>query len=230
MVFAAASPPKSYPFYNLTKGHKHIRPNVNSYWRHLTLSSYEVYEAIYNSCKDHRGRVNCKSPRSIHHHHIRQSTSLTSALVPDFSAQFLTAKTPLNTIEKTWTRLLSDQRNISNSVHPKGLAMATMYMLHIERYLPNEKPLDNNKTIGVSTERRELLKAFGNWVPCQCKQACGVEWNFADDIGLHRGGNAKDCRLVEVVDKQILKNLSIEKDVEVLKLTKKKWRDSRAPH
>ncbi|KJZ75127.1 hypothetical protein HIM_05613 [Hirsutella minnesotensis 3608] len=30
----------------------------------------------------------------------------------------------------------------------------------------------------VAPKRRQLLKAFGNWVACRCKATCDVEWNF----------------------------------------------------
>lgn len=49
-------------FYTLTDGPEHIRPEANSYWRYLTPAAYDIYEQIYNECKDNspRGWVYCK--------------------------------------------------------------------------------------------------------------------------------------------------------------------------
>ena len=152
--------------------------------------------------------------------------------VPVFANQFDPQLTQLETIKKVWARLLRDQSNISNSMHPKGFAMATLYMLHIERFLPQEKPKDDEQLEGrVSTDRRELLKRFGNWVPCECSRRCGCEWNFANDVGVHRGGNKRKCDLIKVLGEPSLKDLSIrDNEIERMKGTKKAWENSRTLH
>lgn len=87
--------------------------------------------------------------------------------------------------------------------------MATLYMLHIERFLSGERPQDANKTAGaVDLQRRELLKRYGNWVQCQCNRSCGLEWNFANDVGLHRGDHGKQgCAILELFWKTSLETL-----------------------
>jgi calcium-independent phospholipase A2-gamma len=60
--------------------------------------------------------------------------------------------------------------------------MAVLYMLHIETSLDVSRK-------EVDTGQREKLKRFSKWVPCQCRQPCGREWNFVNEIGLSRGGD-----------------------------------------
>jgi hypothetical protein len=229
MLSAPTFPMRSYPFYSLTKGHKYIRPDAKSYWRHLTVSSHEIYNVIYNSCKDPKGRVPCKSsyvgsfPLTF-----PENVRLTFASVFDFTAQFHPLKTPPNTIERVWSRLLTHGSEVRNSVHPKGFAMAALYMLHIESFYPEKKPLDNNKMPGLSTERRELLKRFGNWVPCCCDRDCRLEWNFGNDVGLHRGGDETLCAIMKIFGEGITK--VSETELEFLKMTKERWETSRASH
>jgi hypothetical protein len=103
--------------------------------------------------------------------------------------------------------------------------MATLYMLHIETFLP-EKPEDDNKGVGVSTGRRELLKRFGNWVHCRCDGECGLEWNFGNDIGIHKGGNEKKCTVVKLFVRLSFKDISVEKELEFLRLMKEDWKNS----
>ena len=115
--------------------------------------------------------------------------------------------------------------------------MATLYMLHVESFL-SERPLDNDKNIGVSSERREWLKRFGNWVACQCDGDCRIEWNFANDVGLFRsrdGGEVDDrsnktttCPVVKKLFGGLkVMDLNIEKERAWLQLTKNKWINSR---
>jgi calcium-independent phospholipase A2-gamma len=159
---------------------------------------------------------------------------LTSMLlsVPVFADQFDPQRTQLETIKKVWSRLLRDQSNIVNSMHPKGFAMATLYMLHIESFLSHEKPKDDDQLEGrVSVDRRELLKRFGNWVPCECNRTCGCEWNFANDIGMHRGGKERKCALIKVLGEPSLKDLLItKKELQRMKDIKNKWDSSRSSH
>ncbi|RYP72543.1 hypothetical protein DL769_004433 [Monosporascus sp. CRB-8-3] len=162
------------------RSHEHILPDANSYWRYLTLAAYEIYEKIYENCKDDRGSG--------------------WVYYTSFTAQFIAAMTPPGTIKSTWSRLLRDQSNVAGSRHPKGLAMATLYMLHLESYRPYLQPLNDEREVGVSRQRRPLLKGFGNWVGCRCKAECAVQWNFVNDIGLHRGGKPTSCILVKFID------------------------------
>jgi calcium-independent phospholipase A2-gamma len=103
--------------------------------------------------------------------------------------------------------------------------MACLYMLYIEKFLL-EKPLNNNKRVGITTERRELLKRFGNWVQCQCDRPCGLEWNFGNDIGLHRKGDTRECAIMKLFKRQSVMKMSVEKESAFWRLTRKKWVES----
>lgn len=48
-------------FYTLGPGDRYLRPAVKSYWHHLTLESYHIYEMVYNQCKSPDGKVTCTS-------------------------------------------------------------------------------------------------------------------------------------------------------------------------
>src|SRR5438034_386824 len=105
-----------------------------------------------------------------------------------FFQQFNPSSSPSRkVIKETWTRLLRDKSNVRDSVHSKSFVMAVLYMLHIESCFENVKPRLTDGTIGVDPDRREALKRFAKWVPCQCDEGCRKEWNFANDIGLYRG-------------------------------------------
>lgn len=69
-------------------------------------------------------------------------------------------------------------------------------MLHVEQHLPTS---GENTDVANVTERRESLKAFGNWGECQCKSECGVMWNFSNHTGLYRDGDQRSCVLVKCV-------------------------------
>ncbi|KAK3353880.1 hypothetical protein B0T25DRAFT_545569 [Lasiosphaeria hispida] len=173
--------PSPQLFYTLKDSPEHILPDANSYWRYLTPAAYTVYERIYEDCKSNDGSG--------------------WVYYPKFTAQFNPTTTPPSTIKSTWTRLLREpSTDIFNSRHPRGLAMATLYMLHLERFRPHLRPLDEEREVGVSRARRPLLKGFGHWVPCGCgARGCAVEWNFVNDVGLHRGGRPASCVLAKFV-------------------------------
>jgi hypothetical protein len=57
-------PPKL--FYSLGRKPIHIKPDVSSYWRHLTLDSYYIYERIFYNCEPARkGRKATKTSRKL---------------------------------------------------------------------------------------------------------------------------------------------------------------------
>ncbi|KLU90407.1 hypothetical protein MAPG_10261 [Magnaporthiopsis poae ATCC 64411] len=202
----AADVPKLGLFYALTNSQDHILPDASSYWRYLTLPAYEIYETIYEECKD---------PDSGWVDYTR------------FAAQFNDTVTEPSTIESTWSRLLRNPGDITSSSHPKGLAMAALYMLHLERYRRHLRPLDDEKQIGVSRSRRSQLKGFGTWVGCRCSAKCAVLWNFVNDVGLHRGGKPKSCVLAKLIDRGKVGFFSSgRKEEAVLEDTQKDWLDS----
>ncbi|XP_044717492.1 ankyrin repeats (3 copies) domain-containing protein [Hirsutella rhossiliensis] len=109
-------------FYNLTGDPEHMAPLATSYWRYLTLDAYMIYERIYDRCRDHQGEVPYSS----------------------FTAQFLAwDKLTPETISRTWSRLLDEGSGIADSRQAKGLVMATLYMLHVERFQPAARPADD---------------------------------------------------------------------------------------
>ena len=100
-----------------------------------------------------------------------------------------------NHVSETWTRLLRDKRDVQNSIHRKPFVMAILYMIHIE------SSLDVAKMTTIDPNRREMLKRFSKWVPCQCDARCGRDWNFVNEVGLSRGGNGgEDCDLLKLFD------------------------------
>jgi hypothetical protein len=78
-----------------------------------------------------------------------------------------------------------------NSVLPKNLTLAVLYMLHVESFIPNHEP----KPIGLN--RRKILECYGNWVFCAC--GCSRKWNFANGPeGLRRDGSmTKECKVTK---------------------------------
>ncbi|RDA89072.1 hypothetical protein CP532_2243 [Ophiocordyceps camponoti-leonardi (nom. inval.)] len=168
-------------FYSLTREAKHLEPLATSYWRYLTVKAHSIYEQIYERCRDHRGEV----------------------MYSTFAAQFQSWQSPtLETIAKTWSRLLEEGTPIADSRQPKSLVMATLYMLHVERFHPSARPDAEDHEGSVPRMRRVRLNAFGHWVRCSCKADCSIQWNFANDTGLYRcGGQARNCALVRFMDR-----------------------------
>ncbi|KAF2707708.1 phospholipase [Pleomassaria siparia CBS 279.74] len=163
--------PQTKLFYTLHRSPKYIKEPA-SYWQHLTVDSYHVYENIHHACKSPDGKVAFFT----------------------FFQQFGPAPIPsTNTIVETWARLLRDKSNVRNSIHPKPFVMAVIYMLHIESCL------DVSRMVGIDPDQRETLKRFAKWVPCQCDRRCGREWNFANELGLSRSGDSSfDCGLLKL--------------------------------
>lgn len=91
--------------------------------------------------------------------------------------------------------------------------MAILYMLHVEIWLKCGPPKDIN---------REALKRFDYWIPCQCKRCCGLEWNFVNLIGLHRGGDEAKCDVVKYLASGSAYQFWSRK-YKVLKAMKEKW-------
>ncbi|KAL8371633.1 hypothetical protein RB595_001433 [Gaeumannomyces hyphopodioides] len=196
-------------FYTLTNGDYHILPKAKSYWGHLTLAAYEVYEGIYEDCKDpDSGWVYYSS----------------------FADQFCPVPPP-GTMESTWGRLLPEQGNMAGSRHPKGLAMAALYMLHLEYFgLGTMHPPSEDGGVSIDEWQRTQLEGFGNWVGCRCKAhaRCAVMWNFVNKRGLHRGGEPKSCVLAKFIDSGGKVGLfdSAKEHVGLLSAVRQDWQDS----
>ncbi|RDA93495.1 hypothetical protein CP533_4011 [Ophiocordyceps camponoti-saundersi (nom. inval.)] len=176
VIDISSRPPEPLLFYSLTRDAKHLEPLATSYWRHLTVKAHNIYEQIYERCRDHRDS--------------------------SFVAQFIAWQSPSHeTIAKTWSRLLDEGADIADSRQPKSLVMATLYMLHVERFHPTARPDADDPEGGVPRMRRVRLKAFGYWVTCCCKADCNVQWNFANDTGLCRNGQPRNCALARFMER-----------------------------
>lgn len=96
--------------------------------------------------------------------------------------------------------------------------MAALYMLHIE------SSLDVAKMTTIDPNRREMLKRFAKWVPCQCDARCGRDWNFVNEVGLSRGGiDGEDCDLLKVFKCSNWKLVFRSDKVRKLEATRKIW-------
>ena len=149
--------------------------------------------------------------------------------VSSFLRQFNGSDPSPKMVEEVWRRLLRDKTKLRDSYHPKGFVMAVLYMLHIEKYFPSEQPQDEDRVFGaVHPERRELLKRYGNWVGCQCNLGCGMEWNFANDIGMHRGESGKQkCAMFDAFKDRPFRNILDWKEQEaLLHNTRVRWQGS----
>ncbi|KAK5692224.1 hypothetical protein LTR17_025465 [Elasticomyces elasticus] len=182
VVLSSNIPPEpSKLFYNLGKQSQHLcGDSSRGYWQHLTLHSYHIYEKLALDCL---GRS--EGSRTI-----------------EFSAflQIFTQPKPRpQRVRAVWARLLYDgEDDVSSTQHCVSFVMAVLYMLHLERFWPEQHPGALNLP---GDDRRETLKRYNRWIPCQCKSECCKEWNFANDIGLCKGGTtAKICDVERYLD------------------------------
>jgi len=104
--------------------------------------------------------------------------------------------------------------------------MAVLYMLHIESCLDVPKPQLADKNVGVDFDRREALKRFAKWVPCQCDRPCGREWNFVNDIGLCRGGEERECGVAKLFEQASWLNNFADKEMRSLEETRMLWTEA----
>ncbi|KAE8845923.1 hypothetical protein PTNB73_01903 [Pyrenophora teres f. teres] len=192
---------KSVPtklFYSLHNGPLYIRKDTSAYWQHLTLDSYYKYEEIYDRCAPRDRKVTFDS----------------------FFAQFGPSRTPSpSQVTEVWMRMLRDTNNVRRSIHRKPFIMAVLYMLHLETSLP-----DISKMTIIEPNRREMLKRFVKWVPCQCEKKCGRQWNFVNEIGLSRGQTDDECDLVDLYNhgdswKLVFKGAKVKR----LEATRRLW-------
>jgi calcium-independent phospholipase A2-gamma len=205
-------------FYSLHKGPRYIKEYAPSYWQHLTLDSYYVYERIYDKCNPQDRKVTCTHHKS----HIKPPLQADPSQVSAFFEQFGPDPNPsAKHVFETWARLLRDKRDVSNSIHRKPFVMAILYMLHVE------SSLEMAKMTNIDPNRREMLKRFSKWVPCKCDARCGREWNFVNEVGLSRGGNGGDeCDLLKLFDDSKWKLVFKSDKVRKLEATRKVWEAS----
>lgn len=96
-------------------------------------------------------------------------------------------------------------------------------MLHLESCLGVSKPLLDDKTVGVDDNRREALKRFSKWVPCQCRRPCRREWNFVNDIGLCRGGEEGKCAVANLFERTQWGLVFAGNEIDALQKTWRLW-------
>ncbi|KAH6723597.1 acyl transferase/acyl hydrolase/lysophospholipase [Leptodontidium sp. MPI-SDFR-AT-0119] len=196
-------------FSALDRTPRYIKPGATSYWNHLTLEGYQIYEKIYEQCrlpKKTEGMVHIKS----YLHQIDRSK-----VIPDITA-----------IE-TWRRLLGPAQrsgpDVLGTAHPKAFVMAVLYMLHVEHSFGSMKPKLPDGEIGVEKDKREALKRFTKWVPCKCQELCRNEWNFANEVGLSRGNDEK-CRITKFLAQGVLQNMFRSKELGWLNAMHDRWK------
>lgn len=140
------------------------------------------------------------------------------AFLQSFNA---TRPTPRKVAE-VWARLLRDKSDVANSRQPLSLVMATLYMLHIESFIDDSRPVDLDHVDGP---RRRSLKRFDRWIPCECKRACGKEWCFVNDVGLSRGGGVTSkCDVKRYFERSGATNaLWAKNDGKIVEKMREKW-------
>jgi calcium-independent phospholipase A2-gamma len=102
--------------------------------------------------------------------------------------------------------------------------MAVLYMLHVEVCFKSVKPRLDNGEIGIDAGKREVLKRFTKWVPCVCQVSCKNEWNFANEIGFSRGGDA-GCGIERLLGQGALPGLFRSRELGLLKAMHASWCD-----
>ncbi|PSK43691.1 hypothetical protein B9Z65_7205 [Elsinoe australis] len=159
---------KNQLFYTLGRDELYVKRNAKSPWQYLTMVSYRQYEKIYDACKRGDGNVEFSA----------------------FLKQFDPKSTPSPImIMKTWAQTLRNKSNPRHSANSKPLTMAVLYMLHVGVAV-------EGVSISVDDNRREILKRFTKWVPCQCKGGCNRQWNFVNEVGLCKNEDKEECKMV----------------------------------
>ncbi|WPH02326.1 Hypothetical protein R9X50_00518900 [Acrodontium crateriforme] len=193
-------------FYSLNKTPDHIRPHMKSYWHRLTLPAFEIYAQIAYDCQNRskysKGRVDFLA----------------------FHETFNLINPSAKKVAEVWARLLKDKSDVPNSRHPVSFVMAILHMLHMERFDPDQQPTD---LYNIEGDRREALKRFDRWVPCECKKKCGRQWNFANDIGFSKGGESRKCAVENYLRGNDFRNAFATKDRAMLEAMHEKWRRPR---
>ncbi|RMY45115.1 hypothetical protein D0865_10115 [Hortaea werneckii] len=193
-------------FYALTDQPNHMLKDKRSYWQRLTLASYNMYFNMVLDCQ-------------------KRGTSETGKIsFQNFIQMFNKPTPPKSKIIEIWARLLRDhlKADVAASKHPISFVMAVLYMLHAECTCNLRPPEDLG---GATEDRREALKRFDHWVPCQCKRRCGREWNFVNDLGLSRGGEpGKECDMEVYIKRSARRNVFAKADDTIFAEMRDTWK------
>jgi hypothetical protein len=181
--------PTSFAFDNLDSSPKYIgkQHGAWSYWGYLTSAALEVYEAIYDKCKDPTGYVSCEFNPSINcitlPIHLNRMCSADEA----FAHQFTSSHVSPALVQTSWQRLAKPNMALKHNY-----VLAAIYMIHVERVHPNK----NLAPRPFSDRRWRILDKYGDWVKCGC--GCDTSWSFANGkYGMQRDVNEKrkKCRV-----------------------------------
>ncbi|KAI7270227.1 general substrate transporter [Hortaea werneckii] len=193
-------------FYALTDQPSHMLKDKPSYWQRLTLVSYNMYFNMALDCQ-------------------KRGTSATGKInFQNFIQMFNKSTPPKSKIIEIWARLLRDhlKADVAASKHPVSFVMAVLYMLHAECICNLRPPEDLG---GATEDRREALKRFDHWVPCQCKRRCGREWNFVNDLGLSRAGEpGKECDMEAYTKRSAKRNVFAKADETIFATMRNTWK------
>ena len=116
--------------------------------------------------------------------------------------------------------------DVYKSKFPPCLVMAVLYQLHVETFLHHGALFDDPRMVSIDTNRREALKRYENWVPCQCTRQCGKQWNFVNDIGLCKGSDSA-CDVEEFLQRKLGRSLFGNGIDKVLVEMRKSWKSPR---
>ncbi|GAB1743962.1 hypothetical protein NU219Hw_g1005t2 [Hortaea werneckii] len=196
-------------FYALTDQPNHMLRDKRSYWQRLTLVSYNMYFNMALDCQ-------------------KRGTSETGKIsFSNFIQMFNKPTPPKNKITEIWARLLRDhlKADVAGSKHPVSFVLAVLYMLHAE-CICNLRPPEDLDGGGATEDRREALKRFDHWTPCQCKRRCGREWNFVNDLGLSRGGGdpGQECDMEGYVKRSARRNVFAKADETIFAKMRETWK------
>ncbi|RMY62588.1 hypothetical protein D0863_10917 [Hortaea werneckii] len=193
-------------FYALTDQPNHMLKDRRSYWQRLTLVSYNMYFNMALDCQ-------------------KRGTSATGKIsFQNFIQMFNKSTPPKSKIVEIWARLLRDhlKADVAASKHPVSFVMAVLYMLHAECICNLRPPEDLG---GATEDRREALKRFDHWAPCQCKRRCGREWNFVNDLGLSRGGElGTECDMEAYTKRSAKRNVFAKTDETIFANMRDAWK------
>lgn len=134
-------------------------------------------------------------------------------------------------IKEIWTRLLPrDKYKDGESRLPRAMAMAVIYMLHVEtnNSTRNDRPQLNDKDSDgyarFDHNRREKLKRFCKWTPCQCAMSCRMAWNFVDDVGIcNHAENVEVCQVARMIGIGEKSRAATPKLVRILEGMREDW-------
>ena len=219
----------------------------HDYWYFLTLKALDEYQRIYEriGAKREDPYVHSK-PYTECHQAIQSNISRIEREVD--KALSITQQQATDTIT-IWDRfhrckIQNGRCTAAVARVPCNLALAYMYMVHIEVLQPelaaSVDPLrmyeseDGCRRRVFSQGRLEILFAFSNMTPCVCTTPpCGRKWNFAAaEWGVWRGGPKQPlCALAAwSASSDAELRLADGPGAQLCAVIRKVWKGRRDPH